>query len=503
MQESENKGRHAAKHASAPEVPMKDPSLEEALESGKTPEPSGDPENEPIASAAAAENSAPAENGWDEDLFGSEDEVPLRMRKKTAAKRKETTAPRTRVRKKVQPKGRRRVNDESQTYSEKAFRRKKSLFEIMGASGGSSRIKPIHIFGHEIRFWPLILALIIVLLLSLLVVSNGDIDLLNETVTVVGVHDDLEKYKILVLSDMNAKRFGDRQATLTRRINNTDYDLLLCLGDMVGAGGDYEPFIEFLSGLSSPGKVYFICGDSDPGPFVDTARNLSSGTLSEYVLQDWILEAVKLGAHYVDAPVKLTVGEANLWLTPCNLLNTEVTSLLEDWRAQEEQEEEGTISGLTGDYNSVPFTSYRRQIAEKTYAAYNSMRSTDMMIALAHQVPDKNFVLATATHTELEGKFLSEPSLIVAGHNCGGVWQLPLIRQAFYVPNRLLPRNGWFPSREDTRGLSTVGGCQVYISGGLSTTASIPVLPFRLFNPPEMSVLTLTAKLQDNLFKED
>ena len=131
------------------------------------------------------------------------------------------------------------------------------------------------------------------------------------------------------------------------------------------------------------------------------------------------------------------------------------------------------------------------------------MKSSDMLIALSHQIPDDEFILATATHTESEGKFLREPSLIVAGHNCGGVWQIPILRQAIYVPNRLLPRGGWFPSSEDTRGASVIGDCQVYITGGLSTTSSVAVFPFRLFNPPEVSVLTLTAKLQDNLFQNE
>ena len=492
MQESENKGRHAAKHSAEPDVLINVSSADESAEPKKEPKP---------AAEDASKTAPPIESDLDEELFGTEDEVPLRMRKKPSGKRREAPKTKTRVRQKAQPRTK-RIGGDGKTYSEKTFHQKKSLFEIMSAAGGG-RVQPIHVFGHEIRFWPLIIVLVVVLLLSLLIVSNGDITVLDETITVVGVHDDLEKYKILVLSDMNAKRFGDQQATLTRKINGLQYDIVLCLGDMVGSSGDYAPFIEFLNGLSNPGKVYFICGDSDPGPFVDTPRDLESGTLSEYVLEDWILEAVKTGAHYVDAPMKLTVGEANLWLTPSNLLNTEITSLLEDWRAQEAQEEEGALSGLTSDYNSVPFTSYRRQIAEKTYAAYNSMKSSDMLIALSHQIPDDEFIRATATHTESEGKFLREPSLIVAGHNCGGVWQLPLIRQAIYVPNRLLPRGGWFPSREDTRGASVIGDCQVYITGGLSTTSSVAVFPFRLFNPPEVSVLTLTAKLQDNLFQNE
>ena len=65
----------------------------------------------------------------------------------------------------------------------------------------------------------------------------------------------------------------------------------------------------------------------------------------------------------------------------------------------------------------------------------------------------------------------------------------------------MLPRNGWFPAQEDVSGLSKVGDTQVYIRGGLNTTSAIPVLPFRVFNEPEINVLTLTAKLPENMLE--
>ena len=41
----------------------------------------------------------------------------------------------------------------------------------------------------------------------------------------------------------------------------------------------------------------------------------------------------------------------------------------------------------------------------------------------------------------------------------------------------------------------------MYITKGLSTNASAPLMPFRLFNSPEISVLTLTSILPENILE--
>ena len=80
------------------------------------------------------------------------------------------------------------------------------------------------------------------------------------------------------------------------------------------------------------------------------------------------------------------------------------------------------------------------------------------------------------------------------------MWRLPFIG-AFYVPDSTMPRGGWFPDQSDVSGLSTVGEAQVYITRGLSTNGSVPFMPFRLFNSPEISVLTLTSTLPENMLE--
>ena len=466
MQDSEKKPKHAGKHHA------------------KTPHPEAVKEPIPEFDDAILD---------EYDLGGTEGEIPLRLKKKTSSK--------TNKKKKKQNAAKKRKKSKKKAdrlFSDKRFHHRKSLFEIMSATGEDSFFKPLHIFGREIRFWPLFVLALIVMLVGVIVISNGNVQPVYEPITVVGLAEDLEDYQILVISDMNGKRFGDQQGSLVRQVESLGYDMILCMGDMVGEDGDPEPFYEFLDGLSRPNRVYFVCGDSDPGPFLDTPRQIQ-GTLEQLVLEDWILGAIDRGANYVDVPMSIDVGESKLWLTPTNYLNVEATPYRENWKEQMRQEEDGVVSGLASDYNSLPFTSYRYRQAEKFYAAVKTISSSDMLIGLSHVVPDDDFIQSAAMHDHQEG-YLFEPELIVSGHYCGGVWKLPFAG-AFYVPNRMLPNYGWFPDKEDVSGLSKIGESQVYITNGLSTTSSIPVLPFRTFNDPEISVLTFTAKLPDNMLE--
>lgn len=460
MQDFENKPKHAGKHAKA--------------------------EQETIASQ---------EDVFQEDinLAGDEGEIPIRLKskdksaaKKKGAKKKKSSSKRRKKKTKKQ----------EALFSEKRFKHKKSLFEIMSATDEDSLFKPITIFGHQIRFWPLFVLIFLVMLIGVIIISNGNVQPVETPITVVGLEEDLEDYQILVISDMNGKRFGDQQGALTRQVESLGYDMILCVGDMVGKGGDPEPFYEFLDGLSRPSRVYFVCGDSDPGPFLDAPRAVQ-GTLQQIVLEDWILGAIERGANYVDAPVCVEVGESKLWLTPTNFLNLDASDFRDDWKEQMRQEEDGVLSGLASDYNSLPFTSYRYDQAQRFYEATNTIQSSELLIGLSHIVPDDNFIKSAAMHDN-ESNHLFEPELIISGHYCGGVWKVPFAG-AVYVPNRMLPRYGWFPDKEDVSGVSKVSESQVYITNGLSTTSSIPVLPFRVFNDPEVAVLTLTAKLPDNM----
>ena len=434
-------------------------------------------------------------------LYGDEADIPRRrkrtdarvpiMRDRAAAKPEE---PKQKL-PDVAPKRRKKKK-----HARKKRRSYKGLFDLMSATGPDSLFRPIRVFGRDIRFWPLILLIALVILASGVILNNSNLTVVEQTVTIVGLPEDLEGYRIIVLSDMNGRRFGDSQSLLLRTLNNLKYDAIFCVGDMVGKGGNAEPFWEFLDGLKSADKVYFICGDADPGPYLKSARG-TEGILSELILEDWILGATQRGAHFVDAPVCVPVKDANLWLSPATMLNLEASGMLEAWKDQTEQEIDGVRSGITDDYTRLPVTTYRSKLAQQLYEAQRTMSASDLHISLAHEAPSDDFIYTSEDHTAESGRFLATPELIIAGHYCGGVWRMPGLG-AFYVPDRTMDRGGWFPQQEDVAGLSTVGETQLFITKGMSTNALVPLMPFRLFNAPEISILTLTSTLPENMLGE-
>lgn len=434
----------------------------------------------------------------DTNLYGDEADVPIRAQKK---KKKTSSAKTSRKGKSSVKKARKQprirlfaqLSDSETTYTRKT----RAFLEIVRTDGENPRFKSVLIYGRRIPFWPLITLALLFAVIAMVFMNNSNLHISEQKVTVVGLPVDLEDYRMLVISDLNGRRFGDKQSALLRTIGNIDYDAIFFLGDMVGKGGDPEPFYELLDGISASKEKFFICGDADPGPYVDVPRDIT-GTLSELVLEDWILGAIDRGAVYVDSPISMTVGSSTMWLTPSTLMNLEASELLNTWKEQTEQEEDGVISGLEADYQSLPLTSYRYRIAQNFYNTVDSIKEEDFLLTLSHQVPSDKAIYAMTTHESATEKYMPEPELILAGHYCGGVWRLPILG-AFFVPDNMMARNGWFPNQDDVHGLSTVGESQVFITGGLSTNSQTPFMAFRFFNQPELSVLTLTATLPESM----
>ena len=421
--------------------------------------------------------------------YGDEQDMPVRRRRSAKA---------TGKKKKPQKKTAAKKN-------KKARKKRRSFFEWLfsGTTRRSGRrFDSLRLFGRDVRlsFWPVFLVVIVLLLAIVVLLQGNSISVDEQQVTMVGLPEDLEGYRILLLSDLNGRRFGDEQATILREIGTLDYDAVFIAGDMVGSGGDPQPFYELLEGLPSSKPVYFIAGDSDPQPVLDVTRDIT-GTVEQMVLADWILGAIERGATYVDAPVELNVGDSSIWISPADMLNLDAGELANTCEEQMLQEQEGTVLGLQSDHDTLPSTTYRYERAQRLLNAVNSMTAADVHISLAHEPPSDDFLYASSTHNSSEEKYLTQPSLVLAGHYCGGVWRLPLVG-AFYIPSSTAERHGWFPAQEDVQGLSTAGGTQLYITAGLSTTDSAPLMFFRFLNRPQLSIIELTATLPQSMLEQ-
>lgn len=347
--------------------------------------------------------------------------------------------------------------------------------------------------------FPLFIALsFLVLLFALMALDNSSVQVDRQTISLVGLPEDLEGYTILQVSDLHGRDFGASQAALLRTINAESYNLIVFTGDMVGASGNAQPFYDLLEGLTARRPRYFIPGDSDPAILLDKPRDIV-GTLQEVVLNDWVLGAKARGAELLSSATGIEVGQSKLWLTPATQLNLNITDSVKLLEEQMTQETEGTLSGLEGDYKNLPFTTWRYNQLKATQDAISLMDPSDLQIALAHIPPtDQYITVSQELGSRGNRAYLYTPDLVLAGHYCGGGWKLPFIG-AFYIPSTFAPRHGWFPAREDVEGIKQLGSTLVYTSPGLGMTDRIYLPKFRLLNSPKISVLKLTSAIGDLL----
>lgn len=353
-------------------------------------------------------------------------------------------------------------------------------------------------FRFRMRFSTFVVLAIALLFLALLFFSDRNIVTDQQKVTIAGISSDFEGYSILHLSDLHGRRYGEKQSALLRAIDETDYDIVLITGDMVGSSGDPEPFYELLEGLGTSKPVYFIAGDSDPGPLLSSARDIV-GTLNEMVLEDWILGAMERGAIYLNKPVELTVGSSSLWLSPASMLNINADDALEMASYELDLQKDGVIDGIGADYTVLPFTNYRyRQLSSlKEGALY--LEEEDLHITLSHYPPSDNTLSSTLSNAyTVENAYLFAPDLAFCGHYCGGIWRIPLLG-AFYIPDALAERHGWMPEQNVASGLRQSAYTMIYTSAGLGVTDYGFFPDFRLMNSPQISVITLTTQLTEDL----
>ncbi|MBQ7825334.1 MAG: hypothetical protein IJ337_03150, partial [Clostridia bacterium] len=120
---------------------------------------------------------------------------------------------------------------------------------------------------------------------------------------------------------------------------------------------------------------------------------------------------------------------------------------------------------------------------EKTRAARKAMSSSDVYIALSHVPPMQE---------ELTGQVTSQIDLLLCGHYLGGLLRLPFAGPVF-IPSLDAPLYGLFPGDGMRRGLARTGRSYVYASPGLGSGDELyPPFFFRLFNPPTVTLISLT-----------
>jgi len=268
------------------------------------------------------------------------------------------------------------------------------------------------------------------------------------------------------LSDLHGKRFGDQQQKLLGLISGADFDAVYIAGDMQASDSSgFEPLLEIIAGLPGDVPVFYVEGnwgpyDSDPitGEVLEAGKILKS-----------------YGVTLLTQPIKIQRGDEFIWFVPGFSY-----SLNQKWL-------DTSISKLaaTSDPLVSTYFSHTLEFQSMLLKTISEIPMEDVVIGLAHIPLSKE---------SLDSLYDYPPyDLIIAGHFHGGQIRLPLLG-AVYVPDNNSSLHGFFPDNHYISGLYAGKAAQQYISRGLGSTGIIPMLKFRLFNTPEVNLITLQKK---------
>lgn len=291
------------------------------------------------------------------------------------------------------------------------------------------------------------------------------------TVPIRGLTEAFEGYTILQISDLKGALFGGRNQLLLRyALSGAKADAIVLTGDMLSERGNAEPFYALLDALNDlyPNVPrYFIAGDMDPEP---VSMDYASGGSP---FAPWVLGAKQRGAQMLAEPQSVTRGKQTLWFTTANQLSLDVDAM------QGQYEQQYLRALKDKDENELELARYNLQTLEAIRAARKRMTADDVYITLTHALSG-------------DEKLAARTDLFLCGHYLGGLMRLPFVGPLF-VPSPQSSTYGILPGADAYSGLSRAGAAKVYISRGLgSSDPRYPAFFFRFFNPPSVTLISLT-----------
>ena len=246
-----------------------------------------------------------------------------------------------------------------------------------------------------------------------------------------------EGYKILQLSDLHSAEFGEGNQKLYQKIRKLDPDVILATGDMLNSTqDDGAVFLSLAEELAGVYPIYYIFGNHE----------MLVWEYHEEFFLNYIDRLTQLGVHVMhNQRVELTRGDEKIYLygydMPLRYYNSR------------------SYLGETG----------------------GDLCAQDLRGAIG--MPGEGVYTVLAAHHPAFSDVYAGwgADLTFAGHLHGGVVRIP------FVGGLLSPDLEFFP--EQDRGMYEMGDGALVVSAGIGNS----VIQFRLFNPPQLVLVTLHA----------
>lgn len=280
----------------------------------------------------------------------------------------------------------------------------------------------------------------------------------RQDITISELPEGFDGYRILQISDLYGKYFGEGQEKLLSSINSLEYDCILFTGNMSryekGNMSSSNAVLDVLNGLKNKENVLWV--DGNTGPFaIETIDGFSTGKVTD------MGETIeKAGAKVLTSPLKITKEGEAIWFVPelcqSDFQTNDLSAAKESFGDQE-------------DYEAV--LAYRQSLQKW----YNELNQNGQVKIRVNHFP----VSAGLAQSELESLGYLDYSLSIAGHYRGAD-----VRVSY---GTIGPKIWHTP----VKGLNQVGNMQQYVSTGLGASGSTFFSTFRVFSTPEINLLTL------------
>ncbi|MFC4735428.1 metallophosphoesterase [Bacillus daqingensis] len=283
--------------------------------------------------------------------------------------------------------------------------------------------------------------------------SNVSIQVASKTVYIEDLPEAFEGFTILQITDLHEQTFGARQEKLLDVINKLNYDMPVFTGDLLDHefSTNTQPVYDMIDGMNNLDDALFVGGNTDPDAFLPVYER--DGT------KNMLVEGL------ADRGVRLLDSVYTIEREGETIIAADFDMLLRN----------GT-SNRTG-----PQSDYVAALDQKTSEA--PLNESVVLSIYHYPLPD----IRLDMYEEDPSIQLPQIDLHIAGHYHGGEIRVPFYG-ALLVPEAYYSRFGLFPPQDRVKGLWEYNNIQQYVSTGLGSSG---FLNTRLFNPPEINLITL------------
>lgn len=326
----------------------------------------------------------------------------------------------------------------------------------------------IKIKSKGFRTTGLIAVLLIVCVVLYNVYDNNRVTVVRQEVEINNLPDSFDGFTILQITDLHGKRFGQNQEHLASKINRYEYDMIAITGDMIDGYDESgtKPFYELLDRIKNKKNMFYTGGED-----LVAWDQRRTGEKTQYGK-----ELEDKGVTLLDQVHPIEKGKEKIWIAPFQSVSL-IDSFLKKARENMQTEK-----------NPEKLEAYKLQenYMSRLKEGLETLKPSDTVIVLDH------YPYATDDPSNIPRE-ISYYDLVVAGHYHGGQFRIPFYG-ALCIPDPTSSRKGLFPAQEDVSGLKDWGVFKQYISKGLGASGTIPLLQFRLFNTPEINLITLVKE---------